>query len=173
MTKKTFIQKWEDTKLYKLLDTMDTYCAWHFVNPLRKLSIYLLAMLLLIPCIPILPFFLAKHNGCINFNSGRDLKFIFSTIFKGWNISETWSLDQQFVEWFLPRLKFYNDKATNIFIMKPSRVKELYELQDIVERMVKDDYEALLGKPYEEWPEAKDIKRFQKLLPKHLVGMWW
>jgi len=169
----TLLQKWEQTKLYRILDTLDTWCVWYFVNPFKKIAHHLLTMLVLFLCLPVLPYFIAKHNGCITLDDGRSVRHIFATIFKGWNPSETWSLDYTFCKWFLPRLKYYNDKATNLFIMKPRRVKELYELQDIIERMVKDNYGPTYDTPYEEWQETKDIKRFQKLLPKHIVSMWW
>jgi hypothetical protein len=103
----------------------------------------------------------------------RDVRFFFQRLIRGWDDSETWSLDVSFAKLMLPRLKRFNEIKCGY----PAHMKEK-EWDSIIEEIIwglewftSSGRWDLSNKAKE--ANFKRAKAAIQLLAKHYTDLWW
>ena len=92
---------------------------------------------------------------------------------QGWCDADTWSLDQRFAQWLLPRLKRFKELTIGI----PMDLTEK-QWMSILQEMI-DGFEFMASDDYYQWGEPKWDKKHEKinkamdLFTKHIRNLWW
>jgi hypothetical protein len=98
----------------------------------------------------------------------RKIKFFWQRLTRGFDDSETWSLDYTFFRWLLPRLKRFRE----VICCYPCRFNSLEEWQAELDKAIAD-LEVLQedGGCSKEYDEA--YKRFMDWFCSRLGNLWW
>lgn len=102
-------------------------------------------------------------------NDGREIKFSKQRINRGFDDSETWSLDSTISKFILPRLKVFND----VKISHPPSIT-MSEWTLIIKKII-TGFELLL-KDNESYITGEDkilIEEGLDLFRKHFLDLWW
>lgn len=99
----------------------------------------------------------------------RSIRFFFQRLFRGWDDSETWSLDYQFYKWLLPRLKRFREltfayPGTDEYPTLESWQKELDKRCKQLELLIYDDWKCYDDGTYED---------FFNWFAKNCGHLWW
>lgn len=99
----------------------------------------------------------------------RDLLFLFQRKVRGFDDSETWSLDYTFTKFILPRLKRFRDITPSI----PSSYTSLEDWENALDKMInafeilsKDDLQLTIDK-------SDEIDEGLRLFVTHYKKLWW
>jgi hypothetical protein len=99
----------------------------------------------------------------------RRCRFWWQRRTRGWDDSETWSLDATCAEWLLPRLKRLREIQVGMFEVEPDVYRELDEVEWFLELHAKGDTWDLLSNP----EMQKRYDAAAPLLGKHFGRLWW
>lgn len=99
----------------------------------------------------------------------RKIKFFFQRVIRGWDDSETWSLDYEFYKWLLPRLKRFEEltiayPGTEKYPTLESWKKEIKNRCRQLELLIKDDWKCFDDGTYED---------FHKWFAEEAGWLWW
>ena len=97
----------------------------------------------------------------------RKIKFFFQRIKRGFDDSETWSLDYQFYRWLLPRLKRFR-QLTKTYPCNMTYEKWLKDIDVAIADLEILTDDTVFGDEYDE-----AYKRFIKWFSKNLNHLWW
>ena len=125
----------------------------------------------------------------------RGIKFFFQRMFRGWDDSETWSLDREFHKWILPRLKRFgeltcaypdNKKYPTLEKWQEEIQKRVKQLEIIIKEDDTnfDDWSYIPKKKLNELDKSDIIKiniiafcymynDFHKWFAKEVGWLWW
>lgn len=99
----------------------------------------------------------------------RAIRFFFQRLFRGWDDSQTWSLDVEFYKWLRPRLKRFGE----LTIAYPGNEKyptlkswqmEINKRVSQLDHLIKEDDECFENKMHED---------FHKWFAKECGWLWW
>lgn len=106
-------------------------------------------------------------NGELNrIDLKREVKFFYQRRIRGWDDSETFSLDHSLAKLILPRLKAYKKFSSAIIDRTGNREKDLDKMITAFEYAASDD----------RWENMKDCEKHQEgidLFAKYYFGLWW
>lgn len=100
----------------------------------------------------------------------RKFRFFLQRKTRGWDDSETWSLDFKFAQWIYPRIKRFKE----LNIGHPSGLTE-EEWDCIIQQMI-DGFEIMSDEQRYFWysdEDGKKIKKAMKLWYKHHEQLWF
>ena len=101
----------------------------------------------------------------------RSVKYLFQRIFRGWDDSETWSLDCTIAEFVLPRLKRF--KELNIGF--PHRIESPEKWDEILDKMIFALDKVTKQFDDEDWTEEDQRKIRWGLIAfgNYFRDLWW
>lgn len=101
----------------------------------------------------------------------RALKFWWQRRTRGWDDSDTWSLDYTCAKWLLPRFRRYRELQKEYFgdieTIPENNWKEAYDKIDFALSRVADDSD------YDYLEDGEKVKEGLELLGKYFESMWW
>lgn len=109
-----------------------------------------------------------KIKHWFNFKVRRPIRHWIQRRTRGFDDSDTWSLDWTFIEWIVPRLKRLHEIQKNCIERSEEEIAEFEEMISLFERVMKDQR-------YFSWKKEVDeeVDRAMELFSKHFRSMWW
>lgn len=107
---------------------------------------------------------------CMNIR--RAIKFWWQRRTRGWDDSETWSLDMTLCKWLLPRLQRFRELS----IGYPYPLESQAEWEDVLDKMIlaiKLIAEQDENPDWQSEVSRDEIERGLDLFRKYFLGLWW
>jgi len=102
----------------------------------------------------------------------RKIRFFWQRRTRGWDDSDTWSLDMTLCQWLLPRLKRFKELNNGT----PCDLTE-QEWDNILDKMIKavDMTAHQFERDYMEWSKKdfEEVREGLELLGKWMQNLWW